>query len=75
MPFLSLGSVRRKALAERLPIRFLVYMPVAFGIGAETDIRLMFGSAGLYVGLIYLVSKLKAWNQTILTPQASASLR
>jgi hypothetical protein len=63
MPFLSLGSVRRKALAERLPIRFLVYMPVAFGIGAETDIRFIPGSAGLYgCGLTCLVSKIETFG-------------
>lgn len=48
IPILSLGSVRRKALADKLPIRFLVNIPVAAGTGAATVIRFMLGSAGLY---------------------------
>src|SRR5947209_6882778 len=47
MPILSPGSVRRKALADKLPMRFLVNIPVAAGIGGATAIRLMLESAGL----------------------------
>lgn len=48
IPFFSDGSVRRNALADRLPIRLRVNMPDAVGETGTTAIRWTFGSGAVY---------------------------
>jgi hypothetical protein len=74
IPLLSSGSVRRKALADKLPIKFLVNMPVAAGIGAVSDILFMLGSGALYICVLKDLNISDSFDIRVRTLQLCASL-
>jgi hypothetical protein len=56
IPFFSEGSVRRNALADKLPIKLRVNMPVAVGDTGTTASRCAFGSGAVYKAVLGHVS-------------------